>query len=46
MMSFGLIVLVAFVLVIFGVHMWCRFSELQDQAQAGRQVTARRSIRR
>jgi hypothetical protein len=46
MMSFGLIVLVTFVLVILGVHMWCRFSELQDQAHARRQVAARRSIRR
>jgi hypothetical protein len=46
MMSFGLIVLVTFVLVILGVHMWCRFSELQDQAHPRRQVAARRSIRR
>lgn len=27
MMTFGLIVVVAFVLVILGVHTWCRFSE-------------------
>ena len=48
MMSFGLIVLVTFVLVILGVHLWCRFSELQDQnqARASRQVAARRSIGR
>ncbi len=46
MMSFGLIVLVTFVLVILGVHIWCSLSELQDQAHARRQVAARRSIRR
>jgi hypothetical protein len=36
MMSFGLIVLVTFVLAIIGVHIWCRLSELQDQAHARR----------
>ena len=36
MMSFGLIVLVTLVLVILGVHLWCRFSESQDQAHARR----------
>ncbi len=46
MMSFGLIVLVTFGLVIVGVHLWCRFSESQDPAHARRQVTARRPIRR
>lgn len=46
MMSFGLIVLVTFVLVILGVHVWCRLSELQDQERAGRQVAIWRSMRR
>ncbi|MGH3695351.1 MAG: hypothetical protein ACRDRX_15415 [Pseudonocardiaceae bacterium] len=36
-MSFSLIVLVAFVLVILGVHFWCGLSELQDQAQPTKQ---------
>jgi hypothetical protein len=46
MMSFGLIVLVTFVLVILGVHLWCRFSESQDQAHARRRVAAGQPIRR
>jgi hypothetical protein len=45
-MSYGLIILVTFVLVILGVHIWCRFSELQDEAHARRQVAARQSLRR
>ena len=46
MMSFGLIVFVTFVLVILGVHIWCRFSELQDQTHTRRQVAARHPSRR
>jgi hypothetical protein len=36
MLSFGLIVLITFVVVILGVHLWCEFSELRDQEHSER----------
>ena len=45
MMSFGLIVLVTFVLVILGIHLWCRHSELQSLPRARRHTAERRFLR-
>jgi hypothetical protein len=46
MMSFGLIVLVAFILAILGVHAWCSLSELRDPPRTKRHggVTSPREV--
>jgi len=45
-MIFGLVILVASVLVIFGVFLGCRFSEWRLGARARRQAAAQRSLNR
>lgn len=41
MISFGLIVLVAFILAILGVHAWCSLSELRHPPRTKRHGDAR-----
>lgn len=41
MISFGLIVLVAFILAILGVHAWCSLSELRHPPRTTRHGDAR-----
>jgi hypothetical protein len=44
-MSFGLIVLVTFVLVILGIHLWCHLHDLRNPPSAHRQAAWRRSVK-
>jgi hypothetical protein len=45
MMGFDLIVLVIFILVILGIHVWCSLSELKHPPQQRRRTAAQRSNR-